>query len=115
MATCLGEQMREKTDQEAQHRHPLSFELVEKMMARVGPKLTKVGFGDLQLEKGGDKTGFSPHCITEGDKIGLEKGGSKGREQTDKGGISPSLEKGFEPKSEKKGAKIGFSGGGAGN
>lgn len=104
MATCLSEQMREKTDQEAQHRYSFSCEPVAKMMAHVGPKLKKVGFGDLQLEKGGDKIGFEKQTAA-----------PKGEKETDKTGFSPSLEKGFEPKSEKKGAKSGFSGGGTGN
>lgn len=82
MVTCVSEQIREKPDQEAQHRYSLSLELFEKMMARVGPKLKKVGFGDVQY---------------------LEKF------------IGPSLQKGFEPKLEKGGAKIGFFGGGIGN
>jgi len=32
--------------------------LLEQIMARVGPKLKKVGFGEIREEKKGDKSGF---------------------------------------------------------
>ena len=54
------EHTREESGEHECHDFPSISKRVKDVVERYSPKLKKVGFGDSKMEKGGDKTGFSP-------------------------------------------------------